>query len=84
MSNAKEVFLRELELKYPSEEPEIQSCDEGETLDIMWDEGHFFISMTKEETFYVTYYGEFHQFLNSKDLFSYLQEKIGYLNDLGF
>lgn len=82
LSPTKQSIIRRIGDEYRSEEPDIQSCDEGETLDIIWHEGSFFISISKEEIISVTYYGEFHQFTNANDFLTYLRTKLGYLNNL--
>lgn len=73
MSNAKELFLKELNQKYPFQEPEIQSCDEGETIDIIFGK-KFVMSMTEEEHFSVTCGGEFNYFDTSEEVFHYLDD----------
>lgn len=77
MSQEKEDFLRLFHKSFPTEEPEIQSCDFGETIDVMIND-RFFFSITKEENFSLTYYGEFHYFTKGSELINYLCQKIGY------
>lgn len=73
MSLEKELFLKELERKYPLAKHKIQSRDEGLTIDVIFGRV-FYFTMTEEEHFSVTAGGQFKHFTTQKDLFLYFDD----------